>query len=69
MKIDAGLLEAEVLEKKHDLEKSGLEYIVVKSLNNFIVGSRRHVNLPGIHYNLPAITEKDKESILFAIKA
>jgi len=24
--------------------------------------------LPGIHYNLPALTQEDKESILFAIK-
>ena len=61
VKIDAGLLEVEVLEKWS-------EYIVVKSLNNFVVGSRRHINLPGIHYNLPGITEKDKENILFAIK-
>lgn len=55
------MLEAQVLEK-------GSGYIVVKSLNNFVVGSRRHLNLPGIHYNLPGVTEKDKENILFAIK-
>ncbi len=61
VKIDAGLLEAEVVEKW-----SG--YISVKALNNFIVGSRRHLNLPGIHYNLPGITERDKENVLFAIK-
>ena len=61
VKIDAGLLEAEVIEK-------GAEYIVVKSLNDFVVGSRRHINLPGIHYNLPGITARDKENVLFAIK-
>jgi len=61
VKIDAGLLEVEILEK-------GLDYIVVKALQSFVVGSRRHINLPGIHYNLPAITEKDKESILLAIE-
>lgn len=61
VKIDAGLLEAEVLEK-------GAEYIMVKSLNNFAVGSRRHLNLPGIHYNLPGITMRDKENVLFAIQ-
>ena len=61
VKIDAGLLDAEVLEKWS-------EYIVVKSLNNFVVGSRRHLNLPGIHYNLPGITEKDKANVLFAIQ-
>lgn len=61
IKIDAGLLEAEVLEK-------GSEYILVKSLNDFTVGSRRHLNLPGIHYNLPGITARDKENVLFAIQ-
>ncbi len=61
VKIDAWLLEAEIIEKW-----SG--YIVVKALNTFVVGSRRHINLPGIHYNLPALTQEDKESILFAIK-
>ncbi|EKD25146.1 MAG: hypothetical protein ACD_80C00113G0014 [uncultured bacterium (gcode 4)] len=61
IKIDAGLLEAEVVEKWS-------EYIVVKSLNDFAVGSRRHLNLPGIHYNLPGITARDKENVLFAIK-
>ncbi len=61
VKIDAGLLEAEVIEK-------GSGYILVKSLNTFIVGSRRHLNLPGIHYNLPGITERDKENVLFAIR-
>ena len=37
-------------------------------MNSFAVGSRRHINLPGIHYQLPALTEDDKESLLFAIK-
>jgi len=34
----------------------------------FIVGSRRHINTPGIHYNLPTITEKDCADITFAIQ-
>lgn len=61
IKIDAGLLEAEVVEKWS-------EYIVVKSLNDFVVWSRRHLNIPGMHYNLPGITERDKENVLFAIQ-
>jgi len=61
VKIDAGLLEAEVMEKW-----SG--YIVVKALQSFVVGSRRHLNLPGVHVKLPGLTERDKENVLFAIK-
>ena len=61
MKIDAGLLEVEVLEKL-----SG--YIVVKALNNFVVGSRRHLNLPGVRIKLPGLTERDKSNVLFAIQ-
>ena len=61
VKIDAGLLEVEVLEKWS-------EYIKVKALNNFVVGSRRHINLPGIHYNLPGFTDTDKKNVLFAIQ-
>jgi len=61
VKIDAGLLDVEVLEK-------GSEYIVVKALNNFMVGSRRHLNLPGVKIKLPGLTERDKANVLFAIE-
>ena len=68
IKIDAGMLEVEVLEKGPNLENSGSGYIVVKALQSFIVWSRRHLNLPGVRIKLPGITERDKENILFAIK-
>ena len=32
------------------------------------LGSRKHINLPGIKVKLPAITEKDKGDILFGLK-
>ncbi|MCZ6888735.1 MAG: pyruvate kinase, partial [Gammaproteobacteria bacterium] len=32
------------------------------------LGSRKHVNLPGTHVNLPAITDKDREDILFGME-
>jgi pyruvate kinase len=38
-----------------------------KVIDGGILKSKRHVNLPGIRVNLPAITEKDKRDILFSI--
>jgi pyruvate kinase len=32
------------------------------------LGSRRHINLPGIHVNLPALTQKDREDIEIGIE-
>ena len=32
------------------------------------MGSKRHVNLPGIRINLPSVTEKDKKDIAFGLK-
>ena len=31
------------------------------------LGSRKHINLPGVHINLPAITEQDHDDILFGM--
>ena len=31
--------------------------------------SKRHINLPGIHIDLPTITEKDKQDIAYALEA
>jgi len=42
--------------------------LVVEALNSFTVGSRRHVNLPGIHCDLPTVTPEDYQDVLFAIK-
>lgn len=61
IKIDSWLLEVEVLEQWPD-------FILVKALQNFIVGSRRHINLPGVHVKLPWLTARDKENVLFAIE-
>ena len=43
-------------------------HVVVEALNNHLIWSRRHVNLPGVSLKLPGITDKDEEDILFAIK-
>ena len=39
-----------------------------KVIDGGILKSKRHVNLPGIRVNLPAITKKDKADILFGIE-
>ncbi len=37
--------------------------------NDATLGSRKSVNVPGIRINLPALTERDRENIRFAIEA
>ncbi|HMS91128.1 MAG TPA: pyruvate kinase [Candidatus Absconditabacterales bacterium] len=61
IKIDSGLFDVKVVEK-------GSKSLVVEALMSFTVGSRRHINTPGIHYKLPTITAKDFDDILFAIQ-
>lgn len=60
--IDSGLLTVVVKEKHKD-------HLVVKALSDATIGSRRHINLPGVKLSLPAMIDKDKEDILFGIKA
>ena len=59
--LDNGLLNFKVLKKsKNELE--------CKVLDGGKLGSKRHVNLPGIRINLPSVTEKDKRDIAFGLK-
>ncbi len=58
--IDNGLMNLRVTSK-------GLDYLDCEVLDGGTLGSRRHVNLPGLHVNLPAITEKDQEDIAFGV--
>jgi pyruvate kinase len=50
--VDNGNIEMLVLEKKHNR-------IRCKVLTPGTMGSRRHINLPGVRVNLPPLTEKD----------
>ena len=59
--LDNGLLNFKVLKKS----KNQLECQV---LDGGKLGSKRHVNLPGIRINLPSVTEKDKKDIAFGLK-
>ena len=59
--VDNGIINLEVLQKnEHGLMKC-------RVIDGGILKSKRHVNLPGIRVNLPAITKKDNEDILFAL--
>src|SRR5206468_19168 len=50
--LDNGLMQVRVLAK----EDNRIRTVV---LTAGTLGSRRHINLPGVHVNLPALTEKD----------
>ncbi len=58
--VDNGLINLEVL----NIADRELECRV---LDGGKLGSRKHVNLPGIRVNLPSITEKDKKDIEFGL--
>ncbi|MCA9631218.1 MAG: pyruvate kinase [Myxococcales bacterium] len=59
--VDNGLINLEVLR----IKDRQLECLV---LDGGTLGSRKHVNLPGIRVNLPSITEKDRRDIQFGIE-
>lgn len=59
--IDDGLIELEVL----DVQEEDIQCIVK---NSGVVKDNKGVNVPGVKINLPAITDKDREDILFAIE-
>ncbi|MCS7205480.1 MAG: pyruvate kinase [Leptospiraceae bacterium] len=61
--VDNGLINLQVLEK--DLHLGTLKCLVLEGGE---LGSRKHINLPGVRVNLPSITDKDKEDILFAVQ-
>jgi pyruvate kinase len=60
--VDNGIINLEVLEKHSDGIMS------CRVIDGGILKSKRHVNLPGIRVNLPAITKKDRADILFAME-
>ena len=58
--VDNGLINFEILEKADRLMRC-------RVLDGGVLKSKRHVNLPGIRVNLPAITQKDEKDILFGL--
>ena len=59
--VDNGLINFSVLSKDEDT-------LLCKVIDGGKIGSKRHVNLPGVRVNLPSITSKDLKDIQFGIK-
>jgi pyruvate kinase len=59
--VDNGLINLEVLSKQERV-------LQVKVIDGGLLKSKRHVNLPGIRVNLPAITDKDRRDIMFGME-
>ena len=59
--IDDGELELKVLSKDD-------EVLYCEVCNDATLGNRKSVNVPGVRINLPSLTEKDRNNILYAIE-
>jgi pyruvate kinase len=59
--VDNGVMRLLVLQKKRNR-------IRCKVLTPGVLGSRRHINLPGVRVNLPPLTEKDLEDIALGVE-
>lgn len=58
--VDSGLIRLKVVKKDED-------YIRCQVLIAGKLGNRRHINLPGIHVDLPSLTDKDRKDVQFGI--
>jgi pyruvate kinase len=59
--VDNGLIKLLVLDK-------GRNRVRCKVLTRAILGSRRHINLPGVHVNLPPLTRKDLADLSLGVE-
>ena len=59
--VDNGLMNFKVLQKKD-------HQLTCEVIDGGTLGSRKHVNLPGVRVNLPAITAKDERDIQFGVE-
>jgi pyruvate kinase len=59
--IDDGEIEFEVIGKQED-------YLICKANNDGIVKGKKSVNVPGVKFSLPALNNKDRDYIDFAIE-
>lgn len=59
--VDNGLINLEVLEVH-------AKQLKCRVIDGGKLGSRKHINLPGIRVDLPSITDKDRQDIAFALE-
>lgn len=59
--VDNGMIRLLVLEK-------GKNRVRCKVLTPAVLGSRRHINLPGVHVNLPPLTKKDIVDVALGVE-
>ncbi len=59
--VDNGMIQLKVLEKRRN-------QLTCEVLTEGVLGSRRHINLPGVRVNLPALTEKDIKDVELGIE-
>ena len=50
------------------IDTVGADYILCSVKTPGTMGSRRHINLPGVRLNLPALTEKDHKDLALAVE-
>ena len=62
MLVDSGLIRMEVIEKDRS-------HVRCRVMTPGKLGSRRHINLPGVDVNLPSLTEKDERDIRAGVQA
>ena len=61
VRLDNGLLNVYVVAREGNRLKC-------RVVDGGLLGSRKHVNLPGIAVNLPSITDKDRQDIAFGVE-
>ena len=62
MLVDSGLIRLRIIDKDDT-------HILAEVLTAGLLGSRRHINLPGVHVKLPALTVKDEDDLRAGVAA
>ncbi len=60
--VDSGLMRFAIIDKTETT-------VLCRALTSGSIGSRRHINLPGVEVNLPSLTEKDENDVRVGVEA